>query len=65
MPLAKRSGRSGFRLYTKDLTVEATARLLLESELRRAIDLGELELRYQPQVWLRDAEVIGPEALLR
>ncbi|MFC5427468.1 EAL domain-containing protein [Paraburkholderia denitrificans] len=65
MYLAKRSGRRGFRFYTKDLTIEATARLSLESELRRAIDQGELEVHYQPQVLLRDAEVIGSEALLR
>ncbi|MGV2289238.1 EAL domain-containing protein [Trinickia sp. YCB016] len=65
MYLAKRSGRRGFRFYTKDLTIEATAHLQLESELRRAIDQGELELRYQPQVSFRGAEVIGSEALLR
>jgi diguanylate cyclase (GGDEF)-like protein/PAS domain S-box-containing protein len=65
MYLAKRSGRRGFRFYTKDLTVEATAHLLLESELRRAIDQDELELHYQPQVSFRGAEVIGSEALLR
>lgn len=65
MYLAKRSGRRGFRFYTKDLTIEATARLSLESELRRAIDLGEFALYYQPQVTLRGAEVIGSEALLR
>ncbi|MEX3920886.1 EAL domain-containing protein [Paraburkholderia sp. BR10872] len=65
MYLAKRSGRRGFRFYTKDLTVEATARLSLESELRRAVDLGEFELYYQPQVTLRGAQVIGSEALLR
>ena len=62
---AKRSGRRGFRFYTKELTIEATARLLLESELRRAIDQGEFELHYQPQVLLQGAEVIGSEALLR
>jgi len=65
MYLAKRSGRRGFRFYTRDLTIEATSRLLLESELRRAIDQGELELHYQPQVLLQGAEVIGSEALLR
>jgi diguanylate cyclase (GGDEF)-like protein/PAS domain S-box-containing protein len=65
MYLAKRSGRRGFRFYTHDLTVEAAANLQLESELRRAIDRGELELRYQPQVAFRDAQVLGSEALLR
>lgn len=65
MYLAKRSGRRGFRFYTNDLTIEATANLQLESELRRAIDHGDLELHYQPQVAFRDARVIGSEALLR
>lgn len=65
MYLAKRSGRRGFRFYTNDLTIEAAANLLLESQLRRAIDRGELELHYQPQVAFRDAEVLGYEALLR
>ncbi|RDK02409.1 sensor domain-containing protein [Paraburkholderia lacunae] len=62
---AKRSGRRGFRFYSKDLTVDATAHLLLESELRHAIERGELELHYQPKVSLGDNEVIGSEALLR
>lgn len=65
MYLAKRSGRRGFRFYTNDLTIEAAANLLLESQLRRAIDRGELELHYQPQVAFRDAEMLGSEALLR
>ena len=65
MYLAKRSGRRGFRFYTNELTVVATANLQLESELRRAIDRGDLELHYQPQVAFRDARVIGSEALLR
>ncbi len=65
MYLAKRSGRRGFRFYTNELTVEATANLQLESELRRAIDHGDLELHYQPQVAFCGARVIGSEALLR
>jgi diguanylate cyclase (GGDEF)-like protein/PAS domain S-box-containing protein len=65
MYLAKRSGRRGFRFYTHDLTVEAAAHLQLETELRRAIHQGELELHYQPQIAFCDAEVIGSEALLR
>ncbi|PMS17083.1 GGDEF domain-containing protein [Trinickia dabaoshanensis] len=65
MYLAKRSGRRGFRFYTNDLTVEAAANLALESQLRRAIERGELELHFQPQVAFRDSEVLGSEALLR
>lgn len=62
---AKRSGRRGFRFYTKALTLDAATRLALDSELRRAIERGELELHYQPKVSLQNNEVIGSEALLR
>ncbi|HKR40414.1 MAG TPA: EAL domain-containing protein [Paraburkholderia sp.] len=65
MYLAKRAGRRCFRFYSKELTVDAAARLTLESELRRAVKRGELELHYQPKVLLEDHEVTGSEALLR
>ncbi len=65
MYLAKRSGRRDFRFYAKDLTLDAAARLGLESQLHRAIEFEEFELRYHPKVTLRDRTVIGSEALLR
>lgn len=65
MYLAKRSGRNRFRFYSKDLTASAEERLRLESELRRAIERGELELHYQPKVLLGTGLIIGSEALLR
>lgn len=65
MYLAKRSGRSNFRFYSKDLTASAEERMRLESELRRAIERGELELHYQPKVLLTSGAMIGCEALLR
>jgi diguanylate cyclase (GGDEF)-like protein/PAS domain S-box-containing protein len=65
MYLAKRSGRGSFRFYTSDLTRKAQERLHLESELRHAIERGELELHYQPKVRLEDSLIIGSEALLR
>ncbi len=37
----------------------------LENELRIAIENGELELHYQPQVDLRTKQIIGVEALVR
>ncbi|WP_296228936.1 sensor domain-containing protein [Ralstonia sp. UBA689] len=65
MYLAKRSGRRGFRFYSKALTTDATAHLLLESQLRHAIARGELALHYQPKVSCASHEVVGSEALLR
>lgn len=65
MYLAKRSGRSSFRFYSKDLTASAERRLTLEMELRRAIERGELQVSYQPKVLLHNSMMIGSEALLR
>lgn len=65
MYFAKRSGRNNFRFYSRDLTESAHERLLLESDLRRAIERDELELYYQPKVSLGDGALTGSEALLR
>jgi diguanylate cyclase (GGDEF)-like protein/PAS domain S-box-containing protein len=62
---AKRSGRNKFCFYSSELTESANERLMLESELRHAIERKELELYYQPKVRLEDGVLIGSEALLR
>jgi len=43
----------------------ARRRHTLASDLRSALDRGQFELFYQPQVWSEDRSVIGYEALLR
>jgi len=40
-------------------------RLSMESNLRGAIERGELQLEYQPKVGVRDGQVSGVEALVR
>lgn len=65
MYLAKRTGRNNFRFYSRELTVMAKERFELESELRRAVERNEMELYFQPKVWLADGALIGSEALLR
>jgi diguanylate cyclase (GGDEF)-like protein/PAS domain S-box-containing protein len=65
MYFAKQSGRNNFRFYSTKLTASASERLSLESELRRAVERNELELYYQPKVWLANGGLIGSEALLR
>jgi diguanylate cyclase (GGDEF)-like protein len=62
---AKDSGRNQHCFFTSDMRERAELRLELESSLRRAVDNGDLEVHYQPQVSLSDDTIIGAEALLR
>jgi diguanylate cyclase (GGDEF)-like protein/PAS domain S-box-containing protein len=62
---AKKEGRNAFQLFNSDMTAQAQAHLVLESELRTAIERNEFILNYQPQVDLISGEIIGCEALVR
>ena len=62
---AKESGRNTYQLYTVEMQTRVMERLALESRLRRAVELGEFELYFQPQVDLRTNRVFGCEALIR
>jgi diguanylate cyclase (GGDEF)-like protein len=62
---AKSMGRNNYQLYTQELTKAAYHRVMLENDLRRAIDNNELEVYYQPQLTLNNRKVFGVEALVR
>ncbi|GAB4397299.1 MAG: hypothetical protein OHK0048_05160 [Rhodoferax sp.] len=62
---AKRNGRNGYQFYTHTMQADTERALLLENELRRALERGQLSLYFQPQFSLNDGEVTGVEALLR
>jgi len=62
---AKEVGRNGFQFFTADMHERIRRRIELESSLRRALDRGEFELHYQPQVGLKEGGIVGVEALLR
>lgn len=64
MYACKRQG-SVFELYDPTLDQHSVRRLTMVSELRRAIDAGQLNLHYQPQVNLRTGHADSVEALLR
>lgn len=61
----KRSGRDGFELFDTDKRQRSEARVLALGRMQEALDLGELQLHFQPKVDLRRGKVLGMEALLR
>ena len=65
MHLAKDSARGDLQFFTPAMNSRAQDRLLIETDLRHALQRGEFFLEYQPQVELRTGQVIGVEALLR
>jgi diguanylate cyclase (GGDEF)-like protein len=64
MYVAKDSG-SRYELYVEGRDRYGPERLSLLSELRGAIQRGELILHYQPKADLRSGRVVGVEALVR
>ncbi|MBV8161302.1 MAG: EAL domain-containing protein [Acidimicrobiia bacterium] len=62
---AKEHGRSTWAVFENDLAERARERLDLETELRHAIDGGELVLYYQPEMDLEHSSIVGMEALVR
>jgi diguanylate cyclase (GGDEF)-like protein len=62
---AKEDGRNCFRFHSNDLDQELRERLTTGHELRLAIERGELELYYQPQVEIVSRRIVGVEALVR
>jgi len=62
---AKESGRNNYCFFTHEMSVRLLERVLMERELRRAIEENEFVVYYQPQVDLLTGAVIGAEALVR
>jgi diguanylate cyclase (GGDEF)-like protein len=65
MYYAKRGGGNMYRYFTIKMSETALRRLNLENHLRKAIELDELELHYQPQLDVATGEFCGLEALIR
>ena len=62
---AKALGRSQLSVYTPELLAEAATRFATEQGLRRAVERGEFELVFQPEVSADTLETALVEALLR
>ena len=65
MYAAKATGKDRVTVFSQSMRDNALANLELTSDLRRALDRGELFIEYQPIVDLRHGRVNGVEALVR
>ncbi|APB32465.1 response regulator receiver modulated diguanylate cyclase/phosphodiesterase with PAS/PAC sensor(s) [Gloeomargarita lithophora Alchichica-D10] len=61
---AKQLGRGRLEIFRPGME-DSGNRLRLETDLSRAIERGELSLRYQPIVSLTSGQIVGFEALVR
>jgi diguanylate cyclase (GGDEF)-like protein/PAS domain S-box-containing protein len=61
----KSSGKDGYHLFSEEMTEPVTQRLLLEQDMRRALEQGEFSILYQAQVDAHSEQLIGVEALVR
>lgn len=62
---AKDGGRNTYEFFDHQLNRAALQRLLLEANLREAIQHGKLRMVYQPKVDGRTGALVGGEALVR
>jgi diguanylate cyclase (GGDEF)-like protein/PAS domain S-box-containing protein len=62
---AKASGKDKAQFFTAEMTERAERRMHMEAQLRRAQELGQLQLHWQPRVDAADGTLVGVEGLLR
>ena len=62
---AKQAGRNGYLFFDAEHDRRAEARFVALGRVQEALDASEFRLYFQPKVDLRNAKVLGVEALLR
>ncbi len=63
--VAADAGGAQHKFFDEALNARARERVVLEAELRHAIQAGQLRLHYQPKVDARSGGLVGAEALVR
>jgi len=62
---SKRAGGGQMRCYDIGMSDALQERLTLEADLAQALDEGQFELYYQPQIDLCSDQIVGMESLIR
>ncbi|MEZ5428555.1 MAG: EAL domain-containing protein [Pyrinomonadaceae bacterium] len=62
---AKEKGGGNFQFYIPGINHQARKRLMLENNLRRAVENQEFEVYYQPKIDVWTEKIAGLEALVR
>jgi diguanylate cyclase (GGDEF)-like protein len=65
MYLAKEDGKNNYRFFTEGVKTQSIELLMLETNLRHALERNQFSLHYQPKVDLATGQITGVEALLR
>jgi diguanylate cyclase (GGDEF)-like protein len=60
-----KAGGERYLFYTQTMTHLGSDKLILETQLREALDSEQFELHYQPKVDLASGKMTGAEALIR
>ena len=61
----KAEGKNGYRFYHPKMLDASYQKITLQQSLRRALEQGELEMYYQPQIDVRTGDIVGAEGLMR
>ncbi|MCW8933913.1 MAG: EAL domain-containing protein [Gammaproteobacteria bacterium] len=62
---AKTNGKNNYQYYNHGMNLKHSHKFQIESDLRHAISMNQLELYYQPQIDSNSDQIIGFEALMR
>ncbi|GAC21215.1 sensor domain-containing protein [Paraglaciecola arctica] len=62
---AKALGRNTYSFFTNEMNIIIQRRMEIEEQMRGALERNEFEIYYQPQLDVKNKEIIGAEALLR